>query len=64
MNCRAEEVKKVLLEKRMKRWLSILRCGFADKRSARARRNLVRLAVRHEAIARELGMTVAVIYSL
>lgn len=63
MHCRPE-LTEILLEKRMRKWLGILYCGSRNRRSARARRNLVRLAVRHEAIARKIGLTLPGNYSL
>jgi hypothetical protein len=65
MHCR-ENVMPILIERRMKKWRSILRCPIIapECSPARARRNLLRLLVRHEAIGKKLGLTVAGIYSL
>jgi len=65
MHCRPE-VMPILVERRMKKWRSILRCPIIAPgcKPARARRNLLRLLARHEAIAKKLGLTIAGIYSL
>jgi hypothetical protein len=64
MHC-SPEVKPVLLEKRMRSWLSILRYGLGGPRcKPQARRNLLRLLARHPEIGEKLGITVVGIYSL
>jgi hypothetical protein len=65
MYCRPE-VMPILVERRMKKWRSILRCPIIapECNPARARRNLLRLLARHETIGKKLGLTVAIIYSL
>jgi hypothetical protein len=65
MHCRPE-VTPILVQKRMSKWLSILRCGLVDTRCKpqRARRNLLRLLARHPEIGEKLGITVVGIYSL
>ena len=65
MHCRPE-VMPVIVEKKMRTWLSILRCPQIDARCkpARARRNLLRLLSRHPEIGRKIGVTVVGIYSL
>jgi hypothetical protein len=64
MHCRPE-VMPVLLEKRMRSWLSIVRYGLGDtRRKPQARRNLLRLLARHPEIGEKLGITVVGIYSL
>ncbi len=65
MHCR-EQVMPVLVERKMKKWRSILRCpNIAPQCTpARARRNLLRLLERHEAIGKKLGLTIAGIYAL
>jgi hypothetical protein len=65
MHCR-ENVMPILIERRMKKWRSILRCPNIAPgcKPSRARRNLIRLVARHEAIAKKLGLTIAGIYAL
>jgi hypothetical protein len=66
MHCRAE-VMPILVEKRMRRWLSILRWGrLVDPRCKpqTARRNLLRLLSRHREIGEKLGISVVGIYTL
>ena len=64
MNCR-DFLRPVLLEKRMRRWLSILRYGLGDpRRKPQVRRNLARLLARHPEVGQKVGITVVGIYSL
>ena len=66
MNARPE-VMPILVEKRMKKWLAIIRCPLIARKCtpARARRNLIRLLSRYPEIAeRKFNLTIPEIYSL
>jgi len=58
------EVKRILIEKRMKRWWSIARCPLIDLncKPARARRNLLRLLARYPEVGQSLGFSVVGAY--
>ena len=60
------EVKPILIVKKMQRWLSVLRCPVFHPqcKPARARRNLLRLAVKYPELAAQLGLNVGAIYRL
>jgi hypothetical protein len=60
MNARPE-VKRVLIEKRMRHWLSVARY-YPNRNPAQARRNFIRLVNRHPELARELGLSVVCAY--
>ena len=58
------EVKRILIEKLLRRYYSIVRCPLLDLKCAprRARRNCLRLMAKYPEIAQELGITVASVY--
>lgn len=60
MNARPE-IRRILLEKRMRKWLTIAR-HYPNRNPVQARRNFIRLVERHPALARELGFSAATAY--
>ena len=60
MNARPE-VKRVLIKKKMRQWLSIARYR-PDRNQAQARRNFLRLLAKHPEIGRELGLSIVSVY--
>jgi hypothetical protein len=55
------EVKRVLIKKRMRKWLMIARC-YPDRDPSQARRNFLRLLARYPEIGLELGLTIVSAY--
>ena len=55
------EVKRVLIRKRMRKWLSIARY-YPNRNPAQARRNFLRLLARYPEIGQELGLSVVSAY--
>ncbi len=60
MNARPQ-VKKVLIRKRMRHWLTVARY-YPNRNPAQARRNFLRLLARYPEIGQEIGLTVASAY--
>jgi hypothetical protein len=63
MNARPE-VRRILLEKRMRKWLNLARYHryYPNSNPVQARRNFIRLVERHPALATELGFSVVTAY--
>lgn len=60
MHARAE-VKRILIQKRMRYWLLVIR-HYPNRNRAQARRNFLRLLARYPEIGQELGLTVVSAY--